>query len=281
MTDLNSSLPESPRAEFTDCIKCGGTGRFVSYRGRDCGPCFTCNGRGYRRAGLSAAPARRPAASDDRDANWQAFAAAHPAEAEWLLAKLLDRTIPDYFVRVLQGLKGGAERFGSLTDNQMGVILRGMDRDAARTAARAENRAMEGQPAAPVGQDIGDVSRLVAAFQAAAAAGLRKPMMRFPGVTVALAGPESRNPGALYVKVGPLYVGMIKDGAFQPGRNFRHLPNRQEVLDTLTDAAMNPQEAAQRYGRETGNCSCCGRLLTDPVSVAQGIGPICAGRMGF
>jgi hypothetical protein len=35
------------------------------------------------------------------------------------------------------------------------------------------------------------------------------------------------------------------------------------------------------YGRATGSCSCCGRELTDPVSIEAGIGPICAGRFGF
>lgn len=28
------------------CVKCAGSGRFVSYAGRDCGPCFACKGTG-------------------------------------------------------------------------------------------------------------------------------------------------------------------------------------------------------------------------------------------
>jgi hypothetical protein len=32
------------------------------------------------------------------------------------------------------------------------------------------------------------------------------------------------------------------------------------------------------YAQESGNCYVCGRLLTDPVSIEDGIGPICAGR---
>ncbi len=31
------------------------------------------------------------------------------------------------------------------------------------------------------------------------------------------------------------------------------------------------------YGLETGECSRCGRLLTDPESIRQGIGPVCGG----
>jgi histidine ammonia-lyase len=38
------------------------------------------------------------------------------------------------------------------------------------------------------------------------------------------------------------------------------------------------REAAAAYGKATGTCSCCGRELTDPVSIANGIGPICADK---
>lgn len=37
-------------------------------------------------------------------------------------------------------------------------------------------------------------------------------------------------------------------------------------------------ERAKEYGQKTGVCMMCGRLLTNPTSVAEGIGPICAGR---
>lgn len=39
------------------------------------------------------------------------------------------------------------------------------------------------------------------------------------------------------------------------------------------------REQAAQYGQDTGICCCCGALLTDPTSVANGIGPICAGRL--
>lgn len=35
---------------------------------------------------------------------------------------------------------------------------------------------------------------------------------------------------------------------------------------------------AQEYGIRTGICCVCGRLLTNPESIALGIGPVCAGR---
>ncbi len=33
--------------------------------------------------------------------------------------------------------------------------------------------------------------------------------------------------------------------------------------------------------QHAGKCCCCGRQLTDPISIAAGIGPECAGRAGW
>lgn len=38
-------------------------------------------------------------------------------------------------------------------------------------------------------------------------------------------------------------------------------------------------DQAKEFGRRTGVCINCGAVLTDPVSVEAGIGPICAGRI--
>jgi uncharacterized protein DUF6011 len=38
------------------------------------------------------------------------------------------------------------------------------------------------------------------------------------------------------------------------------------------------QEQAAEFGRLTGHCCWCGRLLTDPKSIEAGIGPVCAGK---
>lgn len=34
-------------------------------------------------------------------------------------------------------------------------------------------------------------------------------------------------------------------------------------------------EQAAEFGKLTGTCCCCGKLLTDPDSIAKGIGPVC------
>ena len=45
--------------------------------------------------------------------------------------------------------------------------------------------------------------------------------------------------------------------------------------------AVGPQEAMLRYGREIGSCGHCGRTLTNEESRERGIGPVCAGKMGW
>ena len=49
----------------------------------------------------------------------------------------------------------------------------------------------------------------------------------------------------------------------------------------IAAAIANPAEAAKAHGQRTGECSVCGRELTNKDSRALGIGPICAERFGF
>lgn len=53
-----------------------------------------------------------------------------------------------------------------------------------------------------------------------------------------------------------------------------------KVLDLLGEFEADPLGTAQKYGRESGRCCSCGRDLTDPESIAAGIGPICATKFG-
>jgi hypothetical protein len=43
----------------------------------------------------------------------------------------------------------------------------------------------------------------------------------------------------------------------------------------LAKIAADPLAAMKRYGHEIGSCGKCGRTLTDPASIAAGIGPVC------
>ena len=54
-----------------------------------------------------------------------------------------------------------------------------------------------------------------------------------------------------------------------------------QMLPVLEIIARNPVEAAERFGRELGECSCCHKSLTDETSRARGIGPVCAKERGW
>lgn len=70
------------------------------------------------------------------------------------------------------------------------------------------------------------------------------------------------------------------NGDFQGSLEGVRLVRRVETCDSfevgvIKDALADLEEAALRYGRVTGSCSCCGRELTNPESIALSIGPIC------
>lgn len=51
------------------------------------------------------------------------------------------------------------------------------------------------------------------------------------------------------------------------------------IVSTLRDADRMTLEMVEEFGRATGWCCVCGRLLTNPESVKLGIGPICRSRV--
>ena len=50
------------------------------------------------------------------------------------------------------------------------------------------------------------------------------------------------------------------------------------MVNVLTPDYLISLQEAQAFGHDHGFCMVCGRTLTDPVSVANGIGPICSQR---
>lgn len=121
-----------------------------------------------------------------------------------------------------------------------------------------------------------DVSKVENLFGVAKANGLKRPQFRADGIVMSLAGPNSRNAGAIYVKQSGTYMGKIMGGVFSPSRDAD-----QSVADTIAKVAADPLGSAVQYGRDTGVCACCGRMLTDPASVKLGIGPVCKEKWGL
>lgn len=105
-----------------------------------------------------------------------------------------------------------------------------------------------------------------------------------PGpLKISRAGLRSSNPSGLWITDGGSYgeseyYGSIRtDGSMRMTRAWAAVGGNN-ALKRL--AAFGPSELA-RVGRATGICCYCGRFLTDPVSVALGYGPVCAGYHGL
>jgi hypothetical protein len=175
---------------------------------------------------------------------------------------------------ILQNVKTGNDfalscdrmllKSGTLTPNMFAGVQKAIVRDAeraARTAAAA---------------DVSGVSHVVEAFAHAVASGLKRPKMYLGDFVFKLAPEGSRNAGAIYVTEEGEYLGKIADGKFIATRECT-----AEQTAAIVEVCKDPKKAAEIYGQETGRCSCCGRELTDPVSIANNIGPICAERFGF
>jgi hypothetical protein len=81
-----------------------------------------------------------------------------------------------------------------------------------------------------------------------------------------------------------------KDGTPYAGRTFVKVQASDDLyriktpqrLSKVLSAINEDQKAAMlRYGLELGSCGHCGRTLTDAESRAKGIGPVCAGKLGW
>lgn len=169
----------------------------------------------------------------------------------------------------LNEMRDNVQGAGMLSENQYAAVQRCMDRDAAWAEAKKAKKA-EVTNAAPV-----DLSKIKAMFDAAVASGKKRPGYRAEGLHLTRAPDSGRNPGCIYVKdiESDAYLGKVLGGVFTPTGDGIRLG----AVQKLAAIALDPLTAATRYGKQTGICSCCGRLLTNLLSVELGIGPICRG----
>lgn len=172
---------------------------------------------------------------------------------------------------------GYIDRYGSIFESTLASIRRDMDADAKREAVRAQQSA----PRAPA--PVVNLEPVETAFAKAKAAGITYPKLRLGAFVFSPAGESSANAGAIYIKTrtqnGDLpgqYMGKVLGGKFLKVRECSEAQERAIVA-----LCEDPKAAALAYGKEFGKCSVCNRALSDPESVAAGIGPICASRYGF
>jgi len=117
----------------------------------------------------------------------------------------------------------------------------------------------------------GEFLFLVEKMYSAVKGKVRNLKLRLPGVTLSTVS-RGHNVGCVYIFENDIYAGKITD------RGILQAKVSEDTRNILLDANDNLLQLAKIYGHETGNCSVCGRTLSDPLSVQMGIGPICAER---
>lgn len=268
-----ADIPAAP-LHIEVCKSCRGSGAFYSYSGRYVGPCFKCKGKGkntYKTSAATRANARAKSAEravmakQEIADNAAAFRAANPDIAAWMETSQFPFAI---------AMRDALAKYGDLTPKQLestkrcvAQAIQWQKEKEAKAFARASN--------ANANAPKVDVSKLVAAFDNAALT-LKNPRLHLSGFKITRGKEYSKNPGALYFKSGETYLGKVANGAFYAARDCT-----SEQESAIVATCNDPKAAAIAYGLKYGVCSCCGRELTDPVSVANGIGPICAEKFGW
>lgn len=251
------------------CPRCNGTGRYraPSSLGTQC---FKCGGAGYKmykKSAVDRAAARTKSADlkiKKAQAAVDAFEAQYPQVAAWYKS--------DFPFAV--SMREAVRKFGSLTPGQLSASLNCITKFEAAKAAKAVVAAVEAKRVDAL--PTLNVAHIADAFARAKDKGIKRPKLRlFSGTTpfqFSRAPDTGKNPGAIYVNdQDGEYIGKVMAGKFM--KAFNCGPETEaEVLKVCSD----PEQAAIAYGKQFGSCSACGRELTDPISIANGIGPICA-----
>jgi hypothetical protein len=164
-------------------------------------------------------------------------------------------------------------KYMKLSERQVEVLLAGKARDAARVEAAQIDRELFAAD-----QWEAHVARSTAPQAAGLAPQPTRPaglgqvtedgMYRTPDGTIWKVQRAVHGSGQLYAKRLTVEPGQTGTFTYEPGAIRRLRPENRMTL-----------EDAKAFGKLYGVCCQCGRTLTDEVSIADGIGPVCAGRL--
>lgn len=262
----SSNARQAPARPTFPCMSCHGTGRYRGVRVHQvASECFACGGKGFFYTSQQDR-AKAKASSQARKARVIAETISAFKEQEPGLYEFLASASWSLF---LTEMKQRLDTGKDLTEGQIAAIRNTQAKSLARQAEKAAEKIARSV-------DV-DLSPIHAMFDKARENGLSRLAYRAEGLVLSPASSTSANAGAIYVKTkGGEYLGKVVGTKFMATREAT--PDHKAAIEVI---ARNPAEAATAYGKRTGECSCCGRELTDPVSIERGIGPICADKWGF
>lgn len=264
--------PKAARPTFP-CESCGGTGRYRGVRIHQTEEkCFACKGKGYFFSSYADRQAKRVNSRVRKATALASAKAEFEAINGQLLAKVRSALLP--WNGFAASLIEHYDAKGSLSPKQIESLQTQCDKNDARQAERAAAKAADLKTRV---ETVVDTSVIRELFNVAKGNGLKKPGLWFGDLKISEAPESGRNAGSLYVKQGGEYAGKITGTTFHPAYGVKAMT----ILNTLLEIAGNPAEVLRVKGRETGKCCCCGRELTDPESIAAGIGPVCATNWGL
>jgi hypothetical protein len=170
--------------------------------------------------------------------------------------------LPQKDVSFATSLLSGFDRFGSFTDRQRPYA----EKFATQYAAPAQVE----EPIRPAPKLYPNICSKVN-------------LNGFSRFTVDKLQLSLKNDGScIWIKWDGRIIGSIDSATFELRTTRRYATQYavdQGVIQ-LDRIETDPLAAARENGVLTGRCSCCGRPLTDPVSIEFGLGPICRER-GF
>jgi hypothetical protein len=181
-----------------------------------------------------------------------------------LAAWLAEQTWSDF----AQSLAEQFSRTGKLSDKQVASGTSMRTKVEARNKAKAE--APKPKPVISSNVTGIDLAELPSGYYAVPNGDTRLK------VRISRPGTASKWHGWTFVNDGAAYGERRDYGRQAPSGLYQG-----QIEDQLRAIVADPQEAMAAYGRLTGKCGNCHRLLEDEVSIERGIGPVCWGKLGY
>lgn len=184
--------------------------------------------------------------------NW---AAEHVEEMKWINTSKFDFALKMRLVYM---------RWGALTVGQLAAVQRCMSAERNRTLSTR----LPVEPPSHADMHVLDLTKIPSGLYSVPHGQTR--------LKVCIKRGTGKWQGWIFVSDGAEYGQGTRYGSQRPGETYKG-----QIFDQLLAISRDAVAASAAYGRLTGTCGVCGRKLEDKDSVARGIGPICAERLGW